>query len=76
MLSVCANNVNDFWAEKEMANDLRRLRRQVKKLREEIRGGAIPLKNPKAGPSLPTQPERRSRPVRPEDRDRKGRKDR
>jgi hypothetical protein len=70
------NHVSDFFAEKEMAKDLRRLRQRVKKLREEIRGGAIPVKNPRTGPSLPTQSERRSRPVRPEERHRKGRTDR
>ena len=62
-------HLTDFSTEREMANDLQRLRRQVKKLREEIRGGAIPVKNPKYGPTLPTEPERRARPLFPKNRD-------
>lgn len=50
-----------------MAEELERLRRQVKKLHRDIRGGAIPLRNPDGGPSLPTEPERRLRPVSSED---------
>jgi hypothetical protein len=59
--------VTDFSTEKELATQLRDLRRQVKKLRDEIRGGALPVRNSDAGPALPTEPERRSRPVTSDD---------
>ena len=46
-----------------MATELAKLRRDVKKLHRDIRGGAIPVRNPHGGPSLPTEPERRLRSV-------------
>jgi hypothetical protein len=50
-----------------MAKELRRLRAQVTKLHDEIRGGAIPSRNPRSGPVLPTEPERRLRPLSADD---------
>jgi hypothetical protein len=46
---------------------LERLRRQVKKLHNDIRGGAIPLRPENAGPELPTEPERKLRSIAPAD---------
>jgi hypothetical protein len=52
----------EHWdAEKRIASELGRLRRQVKKLHRDIRGDAIPIRNKAAGPSLPTEPERKLR---------------
>jgi hypothetical protein len=59
--------VTEFSTEKEIAAELSRLRRQVRQLRDEIRGGALPSKTPVRDPILPTEPERRLRPIRPTD---------
>ena len=54
----------DYWtAEKRIAAELQRLRRDVKKLHNDIRGGAIPLRPEHAGPELPTEPERKLRSI-------------
>jgi hypothetical protein len=63
--------VTNFSREKEMASELRRLRRQVHKLREEIVNAAIPARHRQAGPDLPTEPERRLRPMQQPDRDKR-----
>jgi hypothetical protein len=44
-----------------MATQLRKLRREVKRLTEEIRGSAIPTRRPSSTPSFPTDPDRRLR---------------
>jgi hypothetical protein len=44
-----------------MAAQLRKLRRDVKRLTEEIRGSAIPTRRPSSTPPFPTDPERRLR---------------
>jgi hypothetical protein len=62
--------VESWDAEKRIASELGKLRRQVKKLHKDIRGGALPMRNKDAGPSLPTQPERRLRSMS-EERERK-----
>jgi hypothetical protein len=70
MWSSAGNNgVTEFSSEKEIAAELSRLRRQVRQLREEIRGGALPSKTPVEHPVLPTEPERRLRPIRTADED-------
>jgi hypothetical protein len=56
--------VSDFSREKELAAELSKLREQMRKLHDEIRGGALPSKPP-SGPTLPTEPERRLRPMTP-----------
>jgi hypothetical protein len=61
--------VTELLSEKEMAAELSRLRQQVWKLRDEIRSGAIPSKSPIPQPVLPTEPERRLRPIKPTDQD-------
>jgi hypothetical protein len=53
--------VESWDAEKRIASELGKLRRQVKKLHKDIRGGALPMRNKDAGPPLPTHPERRLR---------------
>lgn len=53
--------VANWESEKQMASQLRKLRREVKRLTEEIRGSAIPTRRPSSGPSFPTDPERRLR---------------
>jgi hypothetical protein len=53
--------VESWDAEKRIASELGKLRRQVKKLHKDIRGGALPMRNKDGGPSLPTHPERRLR---------------
>ena len=54
----------EHWdAEKRIASELSKLRRQVKQLHRDIRGDAIPMRNKAAGPSLPTNSERRLRPI-------------
>ena len=53
--------VNNWETEKQMATQLRKLRREVKRLTEEIRGSAIPARRPTSTPSFPTDPERRLR---------------
>ena len=53
--------VSNWESEKQMATQLRKLRREVKRLTEEIRGSAIPTRRPSSGPSFPTDPERRLR---------------
>jgi hypothetical protein len=59
----------EHWdAEKRIASELSKLRRQVKQLHRDIRGGAIPMRNKTEGPSLPTNSERRLRPI-PADND-------
>jgi hypothetical protein len=56
----------EHWdAEKRIASELSKLRRQVKKLHRDIRGDAIPMRNKAGGPTLPTNPERRLRPLSP-----------
>jgi hypothetical protein len=54
-------SVTNWESEKQMATQLRKLRREVKRLTEEIRGSAIPTRRPSSGPSFPTDPERRLR---------------
>jgi hypothetical protein len=44
-----------------MASQLHRLRREVKRLTEEIRGSAIPVRRPSSTPALPTEPDRKLR---------------
>ena len=57
----------DHWtSEKKIASELEQLRREVKKLHNDIRGGAIPLRPDNAGPELPTEPERRLRSLTPD----------
>jgi hypothetical protein len=52
----------EHWdAEKRIASELSKLRKQVKKLHKDIRGDAIPIRNKGAGPALPTNPDRRIR---------------
>ena len=63
--------VNNWETEKQMATQLRKLRREVKRLTEEIRGSAIPTRRSSASPSLPTDPERRLRLVLNEPEDEK-----
>ena len=53
--------MNNWETEKQMAAQLRKLRRDVKRLTEEIRGSAIPTRRPSSTPSFPTDPERRLR---------------
>ena len=53
--------VANWESEKQMATQLRKLRREVKRLTEEIRGSAIPTRRPNSGPTFPTDPERRLR---------------
>jgi hypothetical protein len=60
--------VESWDAEKRIASELEKLRRQVKKLHRDIRGGALPIRNKDAGPALPTQPERRLRSLSDDDR--------
>ena len=59
----------EHWdAEKRIASELSKLRRQVKKLHRDIRGDAIPMRNREAGPALPTNSERRLRPITDSDK--------
>jgi len=51
-----------------MAHELQKLTEQVRKLREEIRGGVLPATNSQHGPLFPTEPERRLRSMTPEPR--------
>jgi hypothetical protein len=53
--------VTNWESEKQMATQLRKLRREVKRLTEEIRGSAIPTRRPSSTPSFPTDPDRRLR---------------
>jgi hypothetical protein len=54
----------EHWdAEKRIASELGKLRRQVKRLYKDIRGDAIPIRNKDAGPAFPTEPERRLRSI-------------
>jgi len=46
-----------------MASELTKLRRQVKQLHRDIRGEALPMRNRADGPALPTNAERRRRPI-------------
>lgn len=55
------DSVNNWESEKQMATQLRKLRREVKRLTEEIRGSAIPTRRPSSTPSFPTDSERRLR---------------
>lgn len=60
------NAVNELLAEREMATQLEELTRVVKRLHEEIRRAALPVRRhpSRTRPSFPTESERRLRPVR------------
>jgi hypothetical protein len=66
--------VNNWESEKQLATQLRKLRRQVTRLSEEIRGGALPVRKPSTTPSLPTDPERRLRLILNDAKDDKNKK--
>lgn len=57
--------MNELLAEKEMATQLEELGREVKRLHQEIRGAALPIRGPssKSHPPFPTESERRLRPL-------------
>lgn len=57
--------MNELLAEKEMATQLEELGREVKRLHEEIRGSAIPVRghSSRSHPPFPTESERRLRPL-------------
>ena len=63
-LPVRTHTVESWDAEKRMATELSRLRSKVKRLAEDIRGGAIPVRNAHSAPAFPTEPDRRARAVR------------
>ena len=57
--------MSDFSSEKEIAAELSKLNRQVRLLRDEIRVGALPSRPSASRPALPTDTERRLRPLTP-----------
>ena len=67
--------VDPWTSEKKIASELEKLRREVTKLHSDIRGGAIPLRPENAGPALPTEPERKLRPMSPDGDDPSGHED-
>lgn len=66
MVTGAPSTLANWTSEKKIASELEQLRRQVKKLHSDIRGGAIPLRPENAGPELPTEPERKLRSISPD----------